>query len=109
MEQTKPKKLLLLDAFALMYRAFHAFNKRPLINSKGMNVSAIVGFTNTLYELIQKQQPTHIAVAFDPKGPTVRVDEFDFYKANREEMPEELRASIPYICLLYTSDAADDW
>ena len=97
MEQTKPKKLLLLDAFALMYRAFHAFSKRPLINSKGMNVSAIVGFTNTLYDLIQKEQPTHLAIAFDPKGPTVRVDEHDFYKANREEMPEELRASIPYI------------
>lgn len=89
--------LYLLDAFALIYRAYFAFGARPMTNSKGLNVSAILGFTNTLYDLIIKEKPTHIAVVFDSKGPTLRSQEFDFYKAHREEIPEDIVASIPYI------------
>lgn len=90
------KKLFLLDAYALIYRAFFALNKNPRINSKGMNTSAIMGFLNTLYEVIKTQHPTHIAVAFDT-GPSMRSESFVDYKANREEMPDDIRASIPYI------------
>jgi len=89
--------LYLLDAFALIYRAYFAFGVRPMTNSKGLNVSAIIGFTNTLYDLITKEKPTHIAVAFDSKGATLRAQEHDFYKAHREEIPEDIVASIPYI------------
>lgn len=92
-----PKKLFLLDAFALIYRSYFAFSNNPRINSKGFNTSAIFGFTNTLLEILNKEKPTHIAVVFDKEGPTVRHDEFEAYKANREEMPEDLRASIPII------------
>ncbi len=91
------KKLYLLDAFALIYRAYFAFNRNPLMNSKGMNVSAIQGFTSTMYDLIRNEKPTHIAVCFDSPGPTNRAVEYPFYKANRQEMPEDLRASLPYI------------
>lgn len=96
---TKPvePKLFLLDAYALIYRAYFAFSKNPRINSKGFNTSAIFGFTNTLLEVLHKEQPTHIAVVFDLEGPTQRHEAFEAYKANREEMPEDLRASIPYI------------
>ncbi len=91
------KKLFLLDAYALIYRAFFAFSNAPRINSKGFNTSAIFGFTNTLLEILNKEKPTHIAVVFDMEGPTQRHVEFEAYKANREEMPEDLRKSIPLI------------
>jgi DNA polymerase I len=91
------KKLFLLDAFALIYRAYFAFSNSPRINSKGFNTSAIFGFTNTLLEILNKEKPSHIAVVFDMEGPTQRHEEFADYKANREEMPEDLRSSIPII------------
>lgn len=91
------KKLFLLDAYALIYRAYFAFSNNPRINSKGFNTSAIFGFTNTLLEILNKEKPTHIAVVFDMEGPTTRHVEFEAYKANREEMPEDLRKAIPYI------------
>lgn len=92
-----PKKLFLLDAFALIYRSYFAFSNSPRINSKGFNTSAIFGFTNTLLEILNKEKPTHIAVVFDMEGPTQRHVEFEAYKANREEMPEDLRSAIPVI------------
>ncbi len=91
------KKLFLLDAMALIYRAYFAFSKNPRINSKGLNTSAVLGFANTLYDVIKNEKPTHIGVAFDTKAPTVRHEDFVEYKANREKMPEDLAASIPYI------------
>jgi DNA polymerase-1 len=91
------KKLFLLDAYALIYRAFFAFSNSPRINSKGFNTSAIFGFTNTLLEILTKENPTHIAVVFDMEGRTQRHDDFADYKANRQEMPEDLRSSIPLI------------
>lgn len=96
MENTE-KKLFLLDAYALIYRAFFAFSKNPRINSKGFNTSAIYGFTNTLFEIIRKEKPTHLGVCFDVSGPTERHLEFVDYKANREEMPEDIRSAIPII------------
>ena len=95
-----PKKLFLLDAYALIYRAFFALSKRPAMNSKGLNTSAVMGFLNTLYDVLRNEQPTHIGVAFDLAAPTVRAQEFTEYKANRESMPDDLRASIPYIIRL---------
>lgn len=92
-----PKKLFLLDAFALIYRAYFAFSSNPRVSSKGLNTSAIFGFTNTLLEILNKEKPTHIAVVFDTPEQTVRHTEFVEYKANREEMPEDLRTCIPYI------------
>ena len=94
------KKLFLLDAYALIYRAFFALSKRPAVNSKGMNTSAVMGFLNTLYDVLRNENPTHIGVAFDLSAPTVREQEFAEYKANRESMPDDLRASIPYIIRL---------
>ena len=94
------KKLFLLDAYALIYRAFFALSKRPAVNSKGLNTSAVMGFLNTLYDVLRNEKPTHIGVAFDLSGPTVRAQEFADYKANRETMPDDLRASIPYIIRL---------
>ena len=91
------KKLFLLDAMALIYRSYFAFSKNPRINSKGLNTSAVLGFANTLLEVLKKEQPTHIGVAFDTKAPTVRHIEFTEYKANRDKMPEDLSASIPYV------------
>lgn len=91
------RKLFLLDAFALIYRAYFAFSNNPRINSKGFNTSAIFGFTNTLLEILNKEKPSHIAVVFDTDAPTQRHTEFEAYKANREEMPEDLRKSIPLI------------
>ncbi len=91
------KKLFLLDAFALIYRAYFAFANNHRINSKGLNTSAILGFTNTLLEVLKKEKPTHIAVVFDTPEPTVRHIEFAEYKAQREEMPDDLRLAIPYI------------
>lgn len=89
--------LYLLDAYALIYRAYFALNKNPRITSKGLNTSAVMGFLNTLYEVIRDKKPTHIGVAFDLGKPTERTTEFTDYKANREAMPEDLRASLPYI------------
>ena len=90
-------KLFLLDAYALIYRAYYAFIKSPRINSKGFNTSAILGFVNTLEELLKKENPTHIGVAFDPSGPTFRHEAYEKYKAQREETPEAIRLSVPII------------
>lgn len=89
-------KLFLLDAYALIYRAYYAFIKNPRINSKGMNTSAVMGFVNTLNEILTKKHPTHIGVAFD-HGKTFRDEAFPAYKAQREETPEDIRASVPVI------------
>ncbi len=97
MTQDHPKKLFLLDAFALVYRAYFAFSTNHRVNSKGLNTSAMFGFTNTLLEVLKKEKPTHIAVVFDTSAPTHRHIAFEAYKAHREEMPEDLRKSIPYI------------
>lgn len=91
------KKLFLLDAMALIYRAYFALNKNPRINSKGMNTSAILGFANSLYDILKNEKPTHIGIAFDSIIPTVRHEEYVEYKATRERMPEDIRISIPYI------------
>ena len=91
------KKLFLLDAMALIYRAYFALNKNPRINSKGLNTSAILGFANTLLDIIRNEQPSHIGVAFDTQAPTVRVKEYAEYKANRDKMPEDIALAIPYI------------
>ena len=91
------KKLFLLDAFALIYRAYYAFIKNPRINSKGLNTSAVLGFANTLLDVLNNQNPSHIAVVFDTPGPTGRESIYPEYKANREAMPEDIALSIPYI------------
>ncbi len=91
------KRLFLLDAYALIYRSYYAFIKNPRINSKGVNTSAILGFVNTLEELLKKENPSHIAVAFDPHGPTFRHEAYEQYKAQREETPEAIRYSVPII------------
>lgn len=90
-------KLFLLDAYALIYRSYYAFIKNPRIDSKGRNTSAIFGFINTLEELLRKKDPTHIAVAFDPPGPTFRHTEYEAYKAQREATPEVIKLSVPII------------
>ncbi len=94
---TEPKKLFLLDAMALVFRAYFAFSNNHRVNSKGLNTSAMFGFTNTLLEILKKEKPTHIAVVFDTAAPTHRHEAFEDYKAHREEMPEDLAISIPYI------------
>ena len=91
------KKLFLIDAMALIFRAYYALNKNPRINSKGLNTSAILGFTNSLYEILKNEKPTHIGVAFDSHGPTVRHIDYAEYKANRENTPEDIVASLPHI------------
>ena len=91
------QKLFLLDAYALIYRAYYAFIKNPRINSKGMNTSAILGFVNTLEEVIKDEHPSHLAVAFDPSGPTFRHEAFPEYKTQREETPEAIRVAVPQI------------
>ncbi len=91
------KKLFLLDGHALVYRAHFAFINRPLINSKGINTSAITGFVRTMWDLMKNQSPTHIAVSFDMKGPTFRHKEYEPYKANREEQPDDIKVALPYI------------
>jgi DNA polymerase-1 len=89
------KKLFLLDAYALIYRAYFAFAKNPRINSRGENTSAAFGFTNVLIDVIKTEKPTHIAVVFDPPGgSTHRQEQFEAYKAHREEMPEDIRSMI---------------
>ena len=91
------KKLYLLDAFALIYRAHFAFIRNPRYNSKGMNTSAVLGFTNSLLEILQNENPTHIGVVFDSPGIGIREDVYSEYKANREQMPEDIQIAIPYI------------
>ncbi len=116
---SKPeKKLFLLDAMALIYRAHFALSKNPRVNSKGMNTGAIMGFTNSLLEIITKEKPTHIAVAFDTSAPTFRHEAFEEYKATRQAQPEEIKVAIPYVkqiiegfnipCLILDGYEADD-
>jgi len=94
---SQAKKLFLLDAMALIYRAYFAFSRNPRINSKGFNTSAIFGFANTLFDVLNNEKPTHIGVAFDTIAPTLRHDDFAEYKANREAIPEDLALSIPLV------------
>lgn len=91
------KKLFLLDAYALIFRAYYALIRNPRITSKGRNTNAQFGFTNTLLELINKEKPTHMAVCFDVSGPTIRDEKYEFYKANRQDAPEDLLAAVPDI------------
>ncbi|MBQ9725626.1 MAG: DNA polymerase I, partial [Neisseriaceae bacterium] len=91
------KKFFLIDAFALIYRSFYALNKNPRLNSKGMNTSAILGFANTILDIINKYHPDLMAIAFESKSPTFRKEQYEDYKANREAMPEDIRENIPYI------------
>lgn len=91
------KKLFLIDAYAIIYRAYYAFIRNPRINSKGLNTSAIFGFINTLEDVLKREKPTHIAVAFDPAGPTFRHEAYELYKAQREATPEDIRISVPII------------
>ena len=97
MTEDSPKKLFLLDAYALIYRSYYAFIRNPRFNSKGVNTSAMLGFTNSLIQLLEAEEPHYIGVVFDVSAPTFRHEMFKEYKANREEMPEDLRKSIPYI------------
>ena len=90
-------KLFLVDAYALIYRSYYAFIKNPRINSKGMNTSAIFGFINSLEDVLKRENPTHIAVAFDPSGPSFRHDAFEQYKAQRDETPEAICHSVSVI------------
>jgi DNA polymerase-1 len=91
------KKLFLLDAYALIFRAYYAFIKNPRINSKGLNTSAMFGFTNVLLDILRNEKPSHMAVVFDPHEETIRVEDFPEYKANREETPEDIKLAFPYI------------
>ncbi len=92
-----PKKLFLLDAYALIFRAYYAFIRAPRINSKGLNTSAMFGFTNTLLDIINNEKPSHIAVVFDAPEQTLREIDYEAYKANREETPEDIKLSVPWI------------
>lgn len=96
-DSSPPGRLFLLDGMALVYRAHFAFMVRPIVNSRGMNVSAVFGFANTLIELIKNEQPTHLAVVFDTAAPTARHVEFPAYKAQREAMPEDLSQALPHV------------
>ncbi len=91
------KKLFFIDAYALIYRSYYALIRNPRINSKGFNTSAIMGFVNTLEEILKNENPTHIGIAFDPPGPTFRHEAYEEYKAQREETPEDIRKSVPII------------
>lgn len=97
MTEKTPGKLFLLDAYALIFRSYYAFIKNPRITSKGLNTSAIFGFLLTLEEVLQKQKPSHIAIVFDPPGPTFRHERYPLYKAHRDETPEDIRKAVPYI------------
>ena len=99
MENTE-KRLFLLDAYALIYRAFFALNKNPRLNSKGVNTSAVMGFLNSLYDILKNEKPSHIGVAFDVAGTAQRQAEYSEYKANRDKMPDDLREALPYIIRL---------
>ncbi len=100
MESTPTKKLFLLDGMALMYRAHFALSKNPRFTSTGINTSAVMGFTNTLLEVLKKERPSHMAVVFDTEAPTERHTDFTGYKAHREAMPEDLAAAMPYVVKL---------
>jgi len=100
---SQPKKLFLLDAYALIFRGYYAFIKNPRINSKGLNTSAIMGFMNSLLEVIRREKPDHLAVAFDKGGSTFRLEMFEAYKANRDETPEAIKIAVPYIHQLLQS------
>lgn len=91
------KKLLLLDGMAMVYRAYYALNHNPRMNSRGMNTSAVLGFTTTLYDLLRQQKPSHCAVCFDTQQPTFRHERYELYKANRDAMPEDIATALPYI------------
>ena len=91
------KRLFLLDAYALIFRGYYAFIKNPRINSKGMDTSAIMGFTNSLFDVIKREQPDYLAVCFDKGGSVARTEAFPEYKANRQETPEAIRIAVPYI------------
>lgn len=97
MPDTKNQKLFLLDAYALIYRSYFAFIRNPRFNSKGVNTSAMLGVTNTIVQLLEKENPDYLGVVFDVSAPTFRHEMYKPYKANRDEMPEDLRKSIPYI------------
>ena len=97
------KKLFLIDAFAIVYRAYFAFGSNQRYNSKGLNTSATLGFTNTMLEVLKKENPTHIGVVFDSPGPTFREEFYPAYKANRDEMPEDIRKALPYIKQIITA------
>tara|TARA_B110000971_G_scaffold18057_1_gene16609 strand:- start:261 stop:920 length:660 start_codon:yes stop_codon:yes gene_type:complete len=94
---SKPKKLFLLDAFALIFRGYYAFIKNPRINSKGMDTSAIFGFMNSLLDVIKREKPDYLAVCFDKGGSVSRKELFEDYKANRNETPEAIKIAVPYI------------
>ena len=91
------KKLFLLDAYALIFRGYYAFIKNPRINSKGLDTSAILGFMNSLLDVIKREKPDHLAVAFDKGGSEVRNEMYTEYKANRQETPEAIKIAVPYI------------
>ena len=91
------KKLFLIDAFAIIFRSYFAFGSNQRYNSKGLNTSVMLGFTNTLLEIVNKEKPSHIAICFDPQGKTFREDIFPAYKAHRDETPEDIKKAIPYI------------
>ena len=93
----KQKRLFLLDAYALIFRGYYAFIKNPRINSKGLDTSAILGFTNSLLDVIKRERPDHLAVCFDKGGSTDRIEMFPDYKANRDETPEGIKVAVPYI------------
>jgi DNA polymerase-1 len=97
MPENSQQKLFLLDAFALIYRSYFAFIRNPRYNSKGLNTSAMLGVTNTIVQLLEKENPDYVGVVFDVSAPTFRHEMYKEYKANRDEMPEDLRKSIPYI------------
>ena len=90
-------RLLLIDAYAMIYRAYYAFIKVPRMNSKGENTSAVYGFVVTLEDLLKRLKPSHLAVAFDPHGPTFRHEAYEQYKAQRPETPEDIRKAVPII------------
>ena len=91
------KRLFLLDAYALIFRGYYAFIKNPRINSKGLDTSAIMGFMNSLLDVIKREKPDHLAVAFDKGGSEARLEMFEAYKANRDETPEAIKIAVPYI------------
>jgi len=91
------KRLFLLDAYALIFRGYYAFIKNPRINSKGLDTSAIMGFTNSLFDVIKRERPDHLAVCFDRGGSVSRTEMFEAYKANRQETPEAIKIAVPYI------------
>ena len=91
------KRLFLIDAYALIFRGYYAFIKNPRINSKGIDTSAILGFTNSLFDVIKRERPEYIAVCFDKGGSQDRIEIFPEYKANRDETPEGIKIAVPYI------------